>query len=367
MSIEARFSLSWPAQASSAPTASSTGFTLDFDQILPSQGVTALFGPSGCGKTTVLRCMAGLQRAQGVLRVQGEIWQDHAHFLPTHKRRLGYVFQEANLFAHLNVRRNLDYGCARVPASQRRIEPDQVIELLGIAPLLARMPDKLSGGERQRVAIARALMTSPRLLLMDEPLAALDLARKQEFLPWLERLRRELDIPVIYVSHAPDEVARLADHLLVMDDGRVLAGGALTEVLARVDLPVRLGEDSGVVLDARIAERDTRWHLARAEFAGGSLWVRDQGSPVGESVRLRVLARDVSLALQPGGPISIQNSIHAKVAQVAPDEHPALALVRLETGGVSLLCRVTARAVNELGLVPGMSLWAQIKAVAVIR
>lgn len=355
MSIEARFALSWP------------GFTLDFDQVLPSHGVSALFGPSGCGKTTVLRCMAGLQRVQGGrLLVDGERWQEGADFLPTHKRALGYVFQDARLFAHLTVQRNLDYGRARVPASQQRIAPGHVIDLLDIGPLLARMPDKLSGGERQRVAIARALMTSPRMLLMDEPLAALDVARKQEFLPWLERLRRELDIPVIYVSHAPDEVARLADHLLVMERGRVLAAGPLTEVLASMDLPLRLGEDSGVVLEAKIAELDRDWHLARAEFAGGSLWVRDQGSQVGQAVRLRVLARDVSLALQPGGQSSIQNSLAATVAAVVPDEHPALVLVRLETGGVPLLSRVTARAAAELGLAPGQPVWAQIKAVAVI-
>jgi molybdate transport system ATP-binding protein len=311
--------------------------------------------------------MAGLQRSEGSLSVNGEVWQDERGCLPTWRRALGYVFQDANLFAHLSVQGNLDYGKKRAGAGGQPVDADKVIELLGIAPLLPRMPVKLSGGERQRVAIARALMTRPRILLMDEPLAALDVSRKEEFLPWLERLRDELDIPVIYVSHAPDEVARLADHLVVMKDGRVLGCGALNEVLSRVDLPIRLGEDSGVVLDACVAEVDTAWHLARAEFAGGSLWVRNSGNRCGDAMRLRVLARDVSLSLQAASESSIQNSIAATVAEIVSDQHPALVLVRLETGGVPLLSRVTARAAAQLGLAPGKPVWAQIKAVAVIR
>lgn len=355
MSIEARFSLTWP------------GFSLDFDQTLPSRGITGLFGPSGCGKTTVLRCMAGLQRApQGRLIVDGERWQEGDYCLPTYRRPLGYVFQDANLFRHLSVQGNLDYGRKRVPASQQRLQAGRVVELLGIGPLLKRMPDKLSGGEKQRVALARALMTGPRMLLMDEPLAALDLARKQEFLPWLERLRHELDIPVLYVSHSPDEMARLADHLLVMQAGRVLAAGPLTQVLARVDLPLRLGDDSGVVLEGRVLELDTAWHLARVEFAGGSLWVRDEGNRVGQALRLRVLARDVSLSVQATPASSIQNSVAATVAEVVADDHPALVLVRLDTGGAPLLSRITARAAAGLNLAPGKAVWAQIKAVAVI-
>jgi molybdate transport system ATP-binding protein len=212
-----------------------TGFTLDVDLDLPSHGVTALFGHSGSGKTTLLRAIAGLERVPGgYLAVNGEVWQDDEQgiFLPTHQRPLGYVFQEASLFAHLNVRRNLEYGLKRVPEQQRRVSLDKAIELLGIGHLQERMPNALSGGERQRVGIARALAVSPQLLLMDEPLAALDLKRKGEILPYLERLHDELDIPVLYVSHSPDEVARLADHLVLMENGQVLASGALTETLA---------------------------------------------------------------------------------------------------------------------------------------
>jgi molybdate transport system ATP-binding protein len=355
LGIQARFQHRYP------------GFTLDVDLDLPGKGVTALFGPSGCGKTTLLRCIAGLMRAaHGRLSVHGTVWQDALHFVPTHQRPLGYVFQEANLFAHLNVQRNLLYGQARVPASERRIELNTVVDLLGLAHLLERMPQGLSGGERQRVAIARALLTSPRLLLMDEPLAALDVARKKEFLPYLERLHDELDIPVLYVSHAPDEVARLADHLVVMQDGRAVASGPLTETLARLDLPIHLGEDAGVVLRARVVERDTAWHLARVEFAGGSLWVRDAGLPIGHAVRVRILARDVSIALGPVEGISIQNCLAASVEQMADDYHPALSLLRLRAGESPLLARLTRRSAAALHLEPGKPVLAQIKAVALV-
>jgi molybdate transport system ATP-binding protein len=243
---------------------------------------------------------------------------------------------------------------------------DQAITLLGIGHLLDRLPDQLSGGERQRVAIARALLTSPRLLLMDEPLAALDLARKNEILPYLERLHDELEIPVLYVSHAPDEVARLADHIVVMEGGRAIAQGALTETLARIDLPIKLGEDAGVVLDGHIAERDENWHLVRVEFAGGSVWVRDIGHALGHHVRVRILARDVSIALEPQHESSILNCLPAEVAEIADDAHPALALVKLKLGKSAVVARLTHRSACGLDLKPGMPVYAQIKAVALI-
>jgi molybdate transport system ATP-binding protein len=343
------------------------GFALDVDLSLPGRGVTALFGQSGSGKTTLLRCIAGLERAPGGRLVfADEVWQDGDRFVPTHQRPLGYVFQEASLFAHLTVRGNLEYGLRRVAAAERRVSLDHAVELLGIGHLLERRPDRLSGGEKQRVAIARALAVSPRLLLMDEPLAALDLARKQEILPYLERLHDELEIPLLYVSHAPDEVARLADHLVVLDAGRAVASGPLGETLARVDLPIRLGEDAGVVLEGRIAERDARWHLARVEFAGGAVWVRDGGHAVGERVRVRILARDVSIALAPHSGTSIQNILPGVVDALADDGHPALALVRLRVGDSALLARLTKRSADALSLAPGKRVYAQIKAVALI-
>ncbi|HEX8989849.1 MAG TPA: molybdenum ABC transporter ATP-binding protein [Rhodocyclaceae bacterium] len=355
MSIRANFRLSHP------------GFALDVDLVLPARGVTALFGPSGSGKTTVLRCIAGLERrAAGRLEVGGEVWQQEGVFLPTHRRRLGYVFQDARLFPHLTVRRNLDYGQRRVAAAERRVSPDHVVELLGIGHLLDRLPERLSGGERQRVAIARALLTSPSLLLMDEPMAALDAARKAEILPYLERLHGELEIPVIYVSHSPDEVARLADHLVVMESGRAVAQGPLTETLARLDLPVRLGEDAGVVLDGRIAERDQNWHLARIEFDGGSLWTRDAGHALGHAVRVRILARDVSVALDAPHDTSILNTMPATVAELADESHPALALVKLRVGASAIVARLTRRSACGLELKPGLPVFAQIKAVALL-
>ncbi|MBI5330203.1 MAG: molybdenum ABC transporter ATP-binding protein [Betaproteobacteria bacterium] len=343
-------------------------FRLDVNLDMPGQGVTALFGPSGSGKTTLLRLIAGLDRAPGHLEVNGEVWQDDAarRFLPTHQRPLGYVFQEANLFPHLTARQNLEYGLKRLPPAQRRVDLERVLNLLGIAPLLERKPDRLSGGERQRVAIGRALLTSPRILLMDEPLSALDLARKQEILPYLERLHGELDIPVLYVSHAPDEVARLADHLVALDGGRAVAQGPLSETLARIDLPIRLGEDAGIVLDARVIERDPEWNLARVEFPGGSVWVRDGGHPLDATVRIRILARDISLALTPHPGSSILNTLPCVVEQIADDTHPALALVRLKAGPSPLVARVTRRSAHALNLQPGLLLYAQIKAVALV-
>ena len=354
MSIEARFRLE------------RAGFALDVDLMLPAQGVTAIFGTSGSGKTTLLRCIAGLERAPGTLTVKSQPWQHATFFMPVHERPLGYVFQEASLFPHLSARRNLEFGMKRVPAAERRVAMDQAIELLGIGHLLDRLPDQLSGGERQRVAIARALLTSPRLLLMDEPLAALDLARKNEILPYLERLHDELEIPVLYVSHSPDEVARLADHIVVMEAGRAVAQGALTETLARIDLPIRLGEDTGVVLDGRIAERDDNWHLARVEFDGGSVWVRDSGHLLDHHVRVRILARDVSIALEPQHDSSILNTLPASVIEIADDAHPALALVKLQVGKSAVVARLTHRSACGLDLKPGAQVYAQIKAVALI-
>ncbi|WP_404299771.1 molybdenum ABC transporter ATP-binding protein [Alicycliphilus denitrificans] len=343
-------------------------FTLDIYLELPGRGVTALFGPSGCGKTSCLRALAGLERAQGSVRVNGELWQDNAsgHWLPTHRRALGYVFQEASLFAHLNVRRNMEYGLRRQPPARRRVSLEQAVELLGLGALLTRMPHTLSGGERQRVAIARALATSPRVLLMDEPLAALDAARKAEVMPYLERLQRSLDIPVLYVSHSPDEVARLASHLVLLQAGRVTAQGPTAELMARLDLPLAHGDAAAALVQGRVAAHDVHDHLLTVAIQGGQLQlITHRPRMVGESVRLRVLARDVSLARTHAGDSSILNLLPARITQLADDE-PGQVLVALDAAGTTLLARITRRSCQNLALAVGDAVFAQVKGVALM-
>jgi molybdate transport system ATP-binding protein len=353
--IKARFRVDWP------------GFTLDVDLELPGRGVTALFGHSGSGKTTLLRCIAGLQRADvGHLSFKGEIWQDDKRCLPTHQRQLGYVFQEASLFPHLTARRNIEYGMKRTAAPLDTARLNHVIELLGIAQLLERKPEQLSGGERQRVGIARALAVNPRILLMDEPLAALDLKRKQEILPYLERLHAELEIPVLYVSHSPEEVARLADHLVEMEDGHVVASGPLNETMTQLDSPLAHFNDAGAVIEASVAQQDEKYHLTRLDFAGGQLWVGRVEQPFGTQVRVRVLARDVSIATQTPQGSSINNILNARIAELR-DEGPDKALLLLKVGeSQTLLARITRRSRDQLGLVAGMYVCAQIKSVALM-
>ena len=343
-------------------------FVLDADLTLPGRGVTALFGPSGSGKTTLLRCVAGLARAAGQVQINGECWQDDARriFLPTHQRALGYVFQEASLFAHLSVRANLEFGLKRIPAAERKVGWDAALELLGIGHLLERGAQALSGGERQRVAIARALLTSPRLLLMDEPLAALDTKRKQEILPYLERLHDELAIPVLYVSHSPDEVARLADHLVLLEQGRVLASGPTRDLLTRLDLPLALDEDAAVRIDATVLSHDDTYQLTSLGFAGGHIQVTRKPLAVGAKAHIKIQARDVSIALAGDNRSSIVNRLPARILGFGNAAHPAQCLVRLEVGGAPLLARITRLSRDQLGLVEGMSVVAQIKSVALL-
>jgi len=312
--------------------------------------VTAFLGPSGSGKTTLLRCIAGLEpQGRGYLVFNGEVWQDSGRglCLPTHRRPLGYVFQEASLFPHLSVRRNLDYGrrrAARLQPGPHPVSLEQVIALLGIGHLLDRMPDRLSGGERQRVAIAKA-----------------------EILPYLERLHDELDMPVLYVSHAPEEVARLADHLVLIEEGHIVASGPLSETLARLDLPTGFQHDAGVVIEAEVAGHDDEDHLSRLVFGGGVLWVNRRDFPLGKKVRCRLEARDVSLALSPQEDSSILNVIAARITGWTPTDHPARVLVQLDADGTLLLARITHRSLKRLNLQVGLRVWAQIKAVVLLE
>ena len=345
-----------------------SGFALDVDLHLPGRGVTALYGHSGSGKTTCLRCIAGLERAEeGFVQINDEVWQDSRKglFVPPHKRALGYVFQEASLFPHLSVLANLEFGLKRIPRQQRRVEMSHATELLGIGHLLERHPQHLSGGERQRIGIARALLTSPSLLLMDEPLAALDSKRKSEILPYLERLHDELEIPVLYVSHAQDEVARLADHIVLL---KALASGPIGETLARLDLPMALGDDAGVVINGTVSAYDAHYQLLTLQLPASQLQMRVAHAPLalGKQLRFKIQARDVSLSLQAEEHSSILNRLPVTVTQEIPADNAAHVLVSLDAAGTPLLARITRYSRDQLQLHPGQPLWAQIKAVAVL-
>ncbi|MGV8841976.1 MAG: molybdenum ABC transporter ATP-binding protein [Pseudomonas sp.] len=348
-----------------------SGFSLDVDLCLPGRGISALFGHSGSGKTSCLRCLAGLDRApDGYLQVNGELWQDSAHgyFLPAHQRAIGYVFQDANLFAHLSVRRNLEFGLKRIAAAERRIALNQAVELLGIGHLFARLPATLSGGERQRVAIARALLTSPKLLLMDEPLASLDLKRKLEVLPYLERLHAELDIPIIYVSHSPDEVARLADHLVLLEDGRATASGPLKETLLRADLPFVLEDDAEAVVDGRVINYDPTYRLLSIQLSGSDAVLRLTHTPLaaGKPVRVKVKARDVSLSLEKACASSVLNLLAATVEHWTLLDNQAQTLIHLRIGEERLLARITRYSFDTLNIHAGQALWVQVKSVSLL-
>ncbi|WP_170058058.1 molybdenum ABC transporter ATP-binding protein [Pseudomonas sp. WS 5021] len=348
-----------------------SGFALDVDLKLPGRGVTALYGHSGSGKTTCLRCIAGLERAgDGFVQINDQVWQDSRNgvFVPPHKRALGYVFQEASLFPHLSVLANLEFGLKRIPKAQRRVDMAHATQLLGIGHLLDRHPQHLSGGERQRAGIARALLTSPQLLLMDEPLAALDSQRKGEILPYLERLHDQLEIPVLYVSHAQDEVARLADHIVLLSEGKALASGPIGETLARLDLPLGLGDDAGVVINGTVSEHDAHYQLLTLQLPNSPLQMRVAHAPLelGKHLRFKVQARDVSLSLQPGEHSSILNCLPVTVTQEIPADNSAHVLVRLDAAGTPLLARITRYSRDQLQVHPGQALWAQIKAVAVL-
>jgi len=355
MSIEARL------------TVNRDDFLLDVDILIPETGITALFGPSGCGKTTLLRAIAGLEQSpDGYIKVGNNIWQDAQQNIAPHQRALGYVFQEASLFPHLNVLENLQYGFKRTAATQRKIPLDRIIDWLGIGHLLERRSQQLSGGERQRVAIGRALAVSPQLLLMDEPLAALDQASKQEILPYLEILREELEIPLLYVSHSIDEVARLADHLVLMKKGAIEANGKITELLTRLDLPLAHGESAEAIIEATVAGHDEDYELTHVDFSGGRFNVAHKDLSVGHSVRLRIAARDVSLTLAHQTDTSILNIFPVTVDEIKA-ENSAQLMVRLLAGDVPLLSRVTRKSATLLNLQTGKELYAQVKSVALLK
>lgn len=339
-------------------------FMLDAELRVPARGVTAVFGRSGSGKTTLLRCIAGLERhARGFLQLDTKVWQDDSAdiFVAAHRRPFGFVFQDGRLFPHLRVADNLDYGQRRAGGIDRD-HRNTVVDLLGLGRLLQHYPHQLSGGEQQRVAIGRALLTRPQLLLMDEPLASLDLQRKNEILPYLDGLHSALDIPLLYVSHSPDEVLRLADYLVLLDGGRVEAQGPLHALLARLDLPFSHSNEAAAVIPATVSSHDQRHQLTELVFDGGSLRVAHAGIPLGQQVRVLIHARDVSLALTRAEDSSILNILEATV--LGHETRGGQVTVSVQVGGAVLLARITALSSERLGIRPGLRLFVQIKSIA---
>ncbi len=348
-----------------------SGFELHFSHDFQLEGVTALFGPSGAGKSTVLRVLAGLEPgATGRIQFEGEIWLDNesGDAVPAHRRGVGYVFQDARLFTHLDVRGNLHYAHRRACRGGNGAGFSDVVDALDLGPLLHRETDALSGGERQRVAIGRALLMRPRLLLLDEPLAAMDAARKGEILPYIERLPDDFDIPAIYVSHSVDEVARLADRIVVMSAGRVAAAGPAVEVLERPDLQHLTGHfEAGAVIDARVVEHDRDFRLTRVEFCGQPILMPMVDLPLGEVIRLRIRARDVALATRRPEAVSVRNAIKGTLVEIMEEPETAFAEVFIDAGGALLRARVTRKAVADLGLSSGMPIFALVKGVSFDR
>ena len=343
-------------------------FSLDVNTKISTQGVTALFGPSGSGKTSLLRAIAGLDsHLAGEIIFENQIWQSQTHRLATHRRPIGYVFQESSLFDHLNTEQNLRFALNRADTSQPQIQYSDVVALMQIGPLLKRYPHQLSGGERQRIAIARALLIQPKLLLMDEPLSALDDALKQEILPYLETLCHQIQLPIIYVSHALEEVIRLADNMLVLNNGRITDHGPTQQLLGKLGTTFCHYQDASVVIHGRLSAEKSEWGLSELHFDGQSLRVKTPQRKIGEDVKVRVQAKDVSLSLSAHEDTSILNRLQVKVDQIAQEPNDtSMVTVRLLAGNTPILARITALSVHHLQLKTGMTLYAQIKSVAVI-
>ena len=353
MSIELKIQLKRP------------NFFLDIQTTIPEFGITALFGQSGSGKTTILRCIAGLEISKGYLRVGKTIWQDDVKriFIPSYKRSIGYVFQGAALFPHLSVRANLEFALKRT--KKQRISLKEASEWTGINHLLERHTNHLSGGEQQRVALARALLTSPDLLLMDEPLAALDQASKTQLMSYIEQVHKTLDIPILYVSHSIEEVAYLADQMLLLADGRVKGNGKIAEILTSLSLPLARADNAVAIIEATVIKHDKIYHLTYLHFDGGKIVLPRKDLNIGKSVRIAVHARDVSLVWQPAEHTSILNIIPVTIKEIS-ELNLSQVLVGLMAKNTSLLARITKKSAAVLELAPGKQLYAQVKSVSLI-
>ncbi|MBF7073090.1 molybdenum ABC transporter ATP-binding protein [Glaciecola sp. MH2013] len=344
-------------------------FSLAVDIQLPSQGITAVLGESGCGKTTLLRCIAGLEKdVRGHVIVNSEIWQNDDFYLPAHQRKTGFVFQDAQLFSHMTVKQNLAFAVKRSHTKVDNIYYTDVITTLGIAHLERRDSINLSGGERQRVAIARALLIRPQLLLMDEPLASLDAARKREILPYLLCIQRQFNIPIVYVSHSTDEITKIASHVLIMEQGKVVRNAPINEVFSVNNLPLNYAHETSSIVDAKIISRHQQWHLLEVSANGFSLFIEDTGQAIGDELRLRIHASDVSVALKEEQSNSIINKLAAVIRKIDIDDNKASLIIKADVTGSdsSLVAKVTRKSINDLKLKEQMTVWLQIKSVAIL-
>ena len=340
-------------------------FMLNANFSIPDRGITVVFGPSGSGKTTLLRAIAGLEKSdKGFLKIGDSVWQKGEDFLATHKRQIGYVFQDAALFDHLDVKGNLNFVVKRaIGLKEDFIE--SIHNLLEIKTLLNRKTTQLSGGEKQRVAIARALLTNPKILLLDEPLSALDLKRKNEILPYLDSIHNDLEIPILYVTHSQDEMSRLADHLLLIEDGNIVGSGPVNDMLTRFDMPLSHGGDAVSIIEAEVLKRDSEFNLMHLDFLGGQFIVPDNGFPVQTKVRIRVVARDVSLTKSKQVDTSILNIFPAMVQEIV-NEGEAQVMVRLQIKDTILLACITRKSSYKLRLEKGSEVFVQVKSVAIL-
>ena len=357
--IHLTFQLSYPSREKP--------FDFDVNACFPNNGVTAILGESGSGKTTLLRCMAGLEKsARGHLLIGQTNWLSEQVNVPTHKREIGYVFQDARLFEHLSVRDNLAFALKRSHEKVTRAFHEEVIHALGIEGLLTRSPDKLSGGEKQRVAMARALLIKPKLLLMDEPLASLDEIRKQEILPYLSALQSISKVPIVYVSHSSDEVCKLANHLLVINNGKLATSGPINEVLSSTELPSNYVSEASTILDCHVLERNEKWQLIKVGFDHSYLWLEDKGQELGQQLKVRLLASDLSISLDPAPQSTMLNRLAGRINSIQRDSSSASVLVKIDVGNKELVARVTRKSIDDLFLMVGMPVFLQVKSVAIL-
>lgn len=342
------------------------GFALSIDTNIPGKGVTAIYGASGSGKTTLLRCIAGLEPdAIGKIEVNGRCFQNSNQFLPPEHRDIGYVFQDPTLFPHLTVQQNIDFARKRANTPLPESQYEALMKVLAIQHLLVQYPDRLSGGEKQRVAIARAVASNPAVLLLDEPLSALDSPRKQELLGYLEKLHSIIALPILYVSHAQAEIARLADHVVIMDSGAVIQQGPVAHVFQT--LTAASDTEVTSLLEGIVVQQDERYHLSKVAVGDIDLWVSETGLEMNQTVRLCLAARDISISLQPEQHSSILNKVEVVVHAITPAPDVGFMMVHLKHNELSLYARITEKSADDLALEPELQVWAQIKSAAIIR